>query len=293
MNESKYKIHIADLLLSVSCQTASLGVVYSFPQSLDSYNHTHIHPTYEIFFVSSGTLNVFTPTKRLECLNSIVIIPPGLSHCTATYESKISVMNFKISQAQGSGASPLFSRLSDALADEITVLPIDERIAFYLKSIQEMKADSFLSKEGLPHLISLLFADIFSRIAPTSNAAVTEKHQNYVKAIEEYLTYHYNEKLLVSDFAKLLYLSPKQIARIIRKEYDCTFSEMITAHRLGIACMLLVRTDIEVNEIASSVGYEYPANFHVHFKKAYGMTPAEYRRQAHMTTHDKSKGVSK
>jgi YesN/AraC family two-component response regulator len=124
---------------------------------------------------------------------------------------------------------------------------------------------------------------MISELVPSADTSGGEKHRNYISAIQDCLTYRYNEKLLITDLAELLYLSPKQVSRIIRKEYNCSFSEMLTAHRLDVACMLLLRSDIDVNKIAASVGYEYSANFFKHFKKAYGITPAEYRKRAQET----------
>lgn len=280
MNEKNCKINIADVNLSVNWSENNVGVIYNFPQTLDRYNNTHTHPMYEVFFVSSGTFTVITHTKKVECPNSIVIIPPGLTHCTVTNSSKLSVLYFRLERSESDSKTKLFSHLSEVLSNDVTVLPNDENVDFYVKRIAEMQGDSVLSSESLPHLMSLLFADVFLKLAPVSKPTSTEKHRNYVKAIEDYLAHHYNEKVLITDLAKLLYLSPKQVARIIRKEYNCTFSERITSHRLGIACMLLVRSDLEINKIAASVGYEYTNPFYTNFKKAYGMTPSEYRANA-------------
>jgi AraC-like DNA-binding protein len=283
MNQESCKIELADIKLYLEWSKTRFSVIDSNISEEDRYVDTHTHPTFEVFFVTDGELKVITHKNKIECRNSIVIIPPYLPHCTAANHTRVSVMYFKLEQTKKNAELMLFSQLSKVLSENITVLPINEERSFYLKKADELQNAEFFSNERFEHLIYLLFTDVISELAPPQKATAGEKHRNYIKSIQDYLTFHYNEKLPITDLAELLYLSPKQVARIIRKEYNCTFSEMLTAHRLEVACMLLIRSDMDVNKIALQVGYEYPANFFKHFKKIYGITPAEYRRSAQKT----------
>ena len=49
--------------------------------------------------------------------------------------------------------------------------------------------------------------------------------------------------------------------------------------RMEKAAELLENTNLKVIEIANSVGYENQGKFGTVFKKMYGVTPLEYRRQ--------------
>jgi AraC-like DNA-binding protein len=278
MNKESCKIELADLKLLVEWSGNRLFAVDSNASEEDRYNDTHTHPMFEVFFVSEGTLTVITHKSKIECRNSIVVIPPYLPHCTLSKHTRVSVMYFRLEQAQKSHDIKLFSPLSERLSKDITILDINDGRALYVQKIWELQNDNFFADERLDRLTYLLFTDIISELAPPPVPTSGEKHRNYLKTIQDHLTYHYNEKVLITDLAELLYLSPKQVSRIIRKEYNCSFSEMLTAHRLNVARMLLLRSDIDVNKIAALVGYEYPANFFKHFKKAYGITPAEYRK---------------
>lgn len=58
------------------------------------------------------------------------------------------------------------------------------------------------------------------------------------------------------------------------------FIDYVTQYRMNKARELLRNTDMKINEIAESVGYQ-PAYFIRLFKKAEGLTPGQYRENAH------------
>ena len=49
--------------------------------------------------------------------------------------------------------------------------------------------------------------------------------------------------------------------------------------RVSHAARSLIESDASVTEIALANGFENMANFHRHFKRAYGVSPLLYRKQ--------------
>lgn len=278
MNSINTKIEIADVKLQIEWAKNKI-LSNDLPTSeTEQYRNTHIHATFELFFIKNGELNVITHNNKLQCRNSIVIVPPQLYHCTVSNNAEIGVINFKIKQGQKDGCTSIFKRIEKQLSSTVTVLPLDETVYFYLTQLNDLQGDKFLSEERSTKLLFLIFSEIFSKLCETPLLYKGEKHQDYVQKIENYLSAHYAEKLLILDLAKLLYLSTKQVSRIIKKEFNCTFPSLVNTHRLGVAKMLLLRSDIEVNKIAQMVGFEYSTNFYNNFKKTYGVSPNEYRK---------------
>ena len=276
MNTKSYKIEIGDIKLHVETVASRITPLNTVISENKKYLNTHMHPTFELFLVLDGSITVTTHKNKFECRNSIVIIPPSYPHFTTMENARILVIDFKIKESPTATGVKLFERTSKALSSDITVLPFSDDGLFYANKFNELQYNSFMASERQGHLLYLLFSEILSTISTVSRPSV-EKHNNYVKQIEAYLSTHYHEKILISDIGKMLYISPKQVARIIKKEFKLTFPKMLISYRLGIACMLLSRSEIEINKIASAVGYEYSENFYLHFKKAYGVTPKEYR----------------
>ncbi len=63
----------------------------------------------------------------------------------------------------------------------------------------------------------------------------------------------------------------------IRSITSKTPAELVRELRLKHACTLLERTNINVGELASTLGFMTPENFTYIFKEKYGMSPLEYR----------------
>ena len=63
----------------------------------------------------------------------------------------------------------------------------------------------------------------------------------------------------------------------IRKLTNKTPAELVRDMRLKHACILLKRTNINMSELATNVGFMTAENFINIFKEKFGMTPLEYR----------------
>ena len=58
-----------------------------------------------------------------------------------------------------------------------------------------------------------------------------------------------------------------------------TFQEVVKEERMKKARALLRETNQTVETIAAEVGYENVEHFNRLFKKSYGITPVQYRKQ--------------
>ncbi len=104
--------------------------------------------------------------------------------------------------------------------------------------------------------------------------------QNSSNSIMDYLQAHlYDETLSLSRMAEVFDLSESTISRKIKTLTSYNFLDYVNQKRIEYACSLLTRTDLSVNEIARSSGYENDITFRRLFKKHIGITPGEYRRQ--------------
>ena len=84
--------------------------------------------------------------------------------------------------------------------------------------------------------------------------------------------------LMLQDAADHVGLSQSHFSTLFAQETGLTFTQFLTALRIGKARELLVATDKRSSEIAFEVGYNDAHYFSYLFKKTTGMTPSEYRR---------------
>jgi AraC-like DNA-binding protein/mannose-6-phosphate isomerase-like protein (cupin superfamily) len=81
----------------------------------------------------------------------------------------------------------------------------------------------------------------------------------------------------LSKLAEDFHQSLSVLSKLIRQSTGFTFQELLQRKRFQKAVMLLLDTDLSVEEIAEAVGYENLSYFYRQFKERYGMTPRKYR----------------
>lgn len=281
MQENFIKIKFSDVRLSTVWYDNTFNIDASNKKEFaeNKPSKAHFHVSYEAFFVTQGKLWLITEKERILCENSIIIIPPNVNHYTVAENAIISIMDFVIEKRNEGTNSPVYDDFIKKTADSPILLPIDDDIAHLISRISKEQTPSS-SNYVLPHLVSLLFSDIFRRIVPQKNSSSKTSQKYYSNQISNFMSGHYRQKITLKDLAAALFLSEKQVSRIIHKEYGCSFNIFIMRWRLNVACMYLNNTSLEISEIASLIGYEYTSLFFAHFKKSYGMTPTEYRKKA-------------
>lgn len=79
--------------------------------------------------------------------------------------------------------------------------------------------------------------------------------------------------------AARLFLSTRTLKRRLH-EQGTSFLRLLNETRHNDACELLARTDLPIQEVATRLGYENPANFSRAFTQAAGVPPSAYRAAA-------------
>ena len=281
MQELGYVIETADMRLSTIWYDNQFNMCESTIDTMPQkdFRATHTHASYEVFFVTKGKLWLTTEKNSFLCENSLVLVPPNTPHYTITENSVISVIFFSVEKHGEEQKNSLYDRFVEKVSKSPILLQINEDIAYFISRIARERDPTQKTYELLSHLVSALFLDIIYRIVPSKDFSPKHPPNYYDQKINRFLIERYNQKICRKDLANTLFLSEKQTSRIIQKRFKCSFNELVMRWRLNVACMYLTQTSMEIYEIASSVGYEYPNLFFSHFKKTYGLSPAEYRKQ--------------
>ncbi len=108
------------------------------------------------------------------------------------------------------------------------------------------------------------------------------KNKSYYHKIEEaekYLQENYSNPNISLEFmADMAEVSPGYFGKIFRSVNNSSFNEYLYQLRLDRARRLLIETNDPVNAISEKVGILNSNYFFTLFKKAYGITPAQYRK---------------
>ena len=99
-----------------------------------------------------------------------------------------------------------------------------------------------------------------------------------VRRAINYVIDHINETMLLKEVCREIGLSPDYLSRELKRQTGYSFPQMVNHAKILKARTLLETTDRSVTEIACQLSFSSPNQFATSFKKACGMTPAEYRK---------------
>lgn len=145
-----------------------------------------------------------------------------------------------------------------------------------------------LSETGTANFASYLeFLGILNELAEAEDRRTLSSatfHQDSVTSdsrrierVFEYINQNYQNKVTLSDVAKIANMTEVAFSRYIKFHTGVNFIDSLNNVRLGHVCRLLIDTMMPVSEIAYACGFNNMANFNRIFLKKKGLTPTEFR----------------
>ncbi|MBR5798940.1 MAG: 2-isopropylmalate synthase [Lachnospiraceae bacterium] len=116
-----------------------------------------------------------------------------------------------------------------------------------------------------------------NKLAQSEN--IKEGREERIVDIMNYLKNHYKDVTL-DELAENFNLSKPYLSKYIKENAGITFQEAVKKARMKKARAMLKESNQTVESIAASVGYENVEHFNRLFKKSYGMTPIQFRRES-------------
>ena len=101
-----------------------------------------------------------------------------------------------------------------------------------------------------------------------------------VERVRAYAILNLHRRLTLAGVARdVAYLSPSHLARLFRAGRQESFTNFVQGLRLRRAASLLESTDLSVQYISDRVGYGDISRFTLHFRRLFGSTPSEWRKE--------------
>ncbi|HZJ77332.1 MAG TPA: AraC family transcriptional regulator [Clostridia bacterium] len=98
-----------------------------------------------------------------------------------------------------------------------------------------------------------------------------------VKDIDEYVSEHICEKIVVIEIAEHLQKNPSYLNYKFKLRTGLCITEYIQRKKIGEAKKRLIQTDNTITEICTELSYYDQSHFIRCFKKETGLTPLRYR----------------
>lgn len=94
-----------------------------------------------------------------------------------------------------------------------------------------------------------------------------------------YINQNYNQTLKLESIAPLFGYNSSYLGKLFNQKMGQSFNSYLDQVRLREAAKLLDSTTMKVYEVAEKTGYKNVDYFHQKFRRQYGKSPAEYRKE--------------
>lgn len=256
----------------------------------------HWHEEVEIIYIKKGNGIVAVDlTPYAVSSGSIILVQPGQLHAIYTenqarmeYENIIFHPNLLIPKqldiCSRDFLLPLFS------GKIMVPTHFDKDTPHYEEIAQVLQACDALGKEkpqgyhfAIKAQLLMLFFLLDNRCRLTEPSVQNNKSIERMRPVLKYVEQHYGEKITIEQIAETAACSPSHFMRIFKDSFSCSFVEYLNDYRLSMASRLLHRSDLTVQAIAASVGFDNLSYFNRSFKKKFGVTPGNFRKSSYET----------
>lgn len=223
----------------------------------------------EIIFLNKDIIHSIEKSSNDDIIINFIIKPEFFDFILNLSESDNIIFSFLLKSIylnKNNKGEYLYFKVSD----EKGIQEILEKI------IIEIYEPNIMSSTTIKLLVGLLIVELIKK---TNNIEVySEDNYDNLITIEvlKYIDKNYTNATLF-EIAKTLKQPHYKISKLVKKQTNMTFKELLQEKRLNKAKQLLNETDISVVEIISLVGYENLTYFYKIFKEKYGYTPKEFK----------------
>ena len=251
-----------------------------------SLNQLHTHTYAEMFVCMSGTISIKTAQNQIDmAAGDLVIIPVEIEHvkCSDLQEGEWFSISFTCVRRHARGCQNLFSIYNRICTNDGPII---------IRNQPEFCSTALRISEGssgkMPAMIALdlmhLLTDITdlyfsSSPQPRHYSSSEETDINRAAHLQHIITTQFMNNITPQSVADQLFVSTRQLERIMKKRYGKSLRQTIIELRLKAAAEMLLLPERSAEEIGRTVGFTSKATFYREFSKKFGIPPMQYRKQ--------------
>ena len=229
--------------------------------------------------IRNGLLKLLNAQEGWEVAGAFEDVPSALK---ALYELKADVIVTDIKMPEVSGLDMIRRIRERNLKIPIVILSGYSNFSYAQKAI-ELGVTRYLLKPTNPRELIAVLKELEKDMEIQTERPRPEPENEVgnllvVKAIR-YIEVHYGGRITLGEMAEELHLSPNYLCELFKRHTGKNLMEYVTEYRMSRAKEYLNHIEYKVSDVAEMVGYKEAKYFSSAFKKAYGMTPMEYRNK--------------
>ncbi len=258
----------------------------------------HKHNFIEVVYVLQGSAihtvdDMSYPVKR----GNVVLIDHGVPHSFAhdvgeeeqflTYDLLFTPDFFNISVLENNefytlASSYLFSSaFAEFKSSKIPQNLIKTHSKEFKILFEKIYSEYTKREAGFQSIIRAYLIEIIIKIfreIDKNQPTFTKSHQELVEKAIEHMRCNYDKHISLDEIASGIFLSKNYFRQIFKKTTGCSISSFMQELRINEACRLLETTSLSSAAVSYKCGFNDVKFFYLTFKKAMGMTPADYRK---------------
>lgn len=125
--------------------------------------------------------------------------------------------------------------------------------------------------------VQTFLAEIIRRYCALSQQRDSFEHTAFARLCISYIKSHLSDSLTVKEVASELRLTPNYLSYKFKEDVGENFIDFVNRERINQAAALLKRTDMQIGEISSAVGFSSSSYFTLMFKRFMGISPRAFR----------------
>ncbi|HHX62885.1 MAG TPA: AraC family transcriptional regulator [Epulopiscium sp.] len=151
----------------------------------------------------------------------------------------------------------------------------------YFPTVQKMLDTNELTFANEIKRVGFLFK-ILGNLVEAQNTLKNENKRYdyssdaYVEYALQYIKYNYDH-ITVNDIAKYIGINRSYLTSIFKKKLNVPPQKYLIDYKLKKAEILIINTNLSIQDIAAKVGYDNPLTFSKIFKQTYNLSPKNYR----------------
>ena len=274
--------------LKNAIEIGKIANVHFFEFEKNFFTENDTHPFFELVFVASGELMVFSDDYNGKLRkNEMIIHRAGARHslsCTAKNAPTIVVIGFTATGEELADFSRLPTALDEWAVKQLAEIVREGRNVFAppydvpaVLDMKKKKSQPFGAEQMLKNLLERFLIGIVREHRYHVEAHTHEQGTPAVREIVSYVADNFTEKITLDELAFLFKTNRTTLCREFRHATGMTVVEYINDKKLTAAKQRIKESDLTFTEISDELGFLSIHYFTRFFKAKTGMSPKAYR----------------
>ena len=297
MPKSKYPIEFRYYTIPAGEYVMSLlGKGWEREYGNDTGMTLHFHNYMEIGFCYSGSGRLIFRDKEYRYSGDMfTIIPPYIPHTTISDHGNICKWEFlyidmdEFIRNRMQMNSIFEDHVISAINKEGMLYAVDNNrklSQYVLNIIDECREGKLYYQESVSGQIYSMVIELLRKDSEQNQKTLDTKTGRTIKGVFDYVKAHYQEDIKVADMANACGLSETHFRRGFETVMNMKPADYVNYVRIDMACRLISKEDLSMEQIAIRVGYQSQSTFNRNFKRITQMTPYQWKADVRKNNHE-------